>query len=551
VARIFITFGLIATLTVCVSAQDAQPAQATSTISGTVVDALTNQPLKAANVWVRSFQPGQVGRRISSATTDAEGHFTLEGLAPGRYFVSASREDYVGQRGGGNASGGKSLTVAPDQHINDVVIQLTPGATINGHVKNADGKPLAGASVEVMRYFTEAGRKQLHGVRPAALSNLTGEYRITGLAPGRYYLRASASATESAKSSSKQVYASAYYPGSSELARAMELAVLPGADLSGIDLTLATVATVEISGRVLIAGAPIPAANADVTLVDPDGGSFSTRNCTTDGKGNFELHNVLPGNYELLAQIEPQTKKSKTLFGSRAINVGKVNVRKVEIVIGPGTDISGRIHLDDKADDKTKIDLSRVSVDLEPEGSSAVTALMPGVDSASVNSDGSFLFTDIPEGTYWLNFSALPAGYYMKATGGLDVLESAVTVARGQSLPTLDFALSSNVAGLEGDVSNRDGPAAGASVVVVPGGARTARSRYYRQSRTDQSGRFSMRSLIPGDYKIFAFEDVERGAYLNPDFLQPFEDRGQAVHLSEGAHLSLHLEAIPASETSP
>ena len=67
---------------------------------------------------------------------------------------------------------------------------------------------------------------------------------------------------------------------------------------------------------------------------------------------------------------------------------------------------------------------------------------------------------------------------------------------------------------------------------------------------TEQSGRFSMKSVVPGDYKAFAFEEVGRGAYLNPDFLQAFEDRGQTVHLAEGDSVNVRLEEIPASESS-
>ncbi|HEY4904371.1 MAG TPA: carboxypeptidase regulatory-like domain-containing protein [Candidatus Sulfotelmatobacter sp.] len=563
-ARIVFIFGILLGLlaaSFCACAQDVQPSQATSqatsSISGTVVDVITGQPLKSANVWARNFQPGQGGRHFSSASTDAEGHFLLDGLAPGRYAISASREDYVGQRRGGNGSGSKLLTVVADQHIDNLILPLTPGAVVAGHVRDAAGKALTGVSVEVLRYFYDGGQKQLHGVRSPSLTNPEGEYRIPGLAPGRYYLRASTvsggehSKSSSSKSSSKEAYAAAYYPGSSDLIRAVELVVLPGADLSGIDLTLPSVRTVDVSGKVLTAGNSIPATQAEVTLVDADGSPSSTRQCVTDVKGNFELHDVLPGNYVLLAQVDPQTKKSKMFFGSKPVDVDKVNLSKIEIAIGPGTDVSGRIHLDDKGDDKAKIDLSHISVELQPEGNSSVTALMPGVDNASVNSDGGFLFTDVPEGTYLLNFSSLPAGYYMKSTGAADALETGVTVARSQPLPALDLTLSSKVARLEGDVSSSDQPAAGASVVLVPEGTRTAHTRYYRQSMTDQSGRFSMKSIVPGDYKVFAFEDLERGASLNPDFLQPFEDRSRSVHLQEGGDLNLRLEAIPASETSP
>jgi protocatechuate 3,4-dioxygenase beta subunit len=566
VAKTFLIFAtamaMTAVLAISASAQNgAPPDQATASISGAVVDAATSQPLKAANVWARSFQPGQGGRRSSSATTDAEGHFTLNGLVPGRYVVSASREDYVGRRST-NGPNAKIITLAPDQHVDDILLQLTPGAIIAGHVKNADGKPLPGASVELLQYFYDGGEKQLHGVRAPALSGSEGEYRITGLVAGHYYLRASAPApSENPKASSKspskssskskEGYAPTYYPGASDVTRAVDLTIRPGQDLSGIDLTLASVPTVDVSGRVLLSANSIPAANAEVSLVDADGSPSSTRESTADTKGNFALHDVFPGSYVLLAQTDPQTKNGKSLFGSKTIQVSKANIAKAEIAIGPGTDVSGHIHLEDRGDDKTKVDLTRISVELQPQGASSVTALMPPVDNAMVSADGSFQFTDVPEGTYLLSLSSIPAGYYAKPTGGVDVLATALTVGHNQALPALDFTLSSKVARLEGDVSNSDQPASGAAVVLVPENGGAAHTGDYRRSMTDQSGRFFMKSVIPGDYKIFAFEDLERGASLNPDFLQPFEDRAQTVHLQEGADLNVRLEVIPASETSP
>jgi protocatechuate 3,4-dioxygenase beta subunit len=569
VLRTFLIFGfaiaMTAVLSIRAGAQTAAPAQATASISGTVVDAASSQPLTGANVWARNFQPGQGGRRSSSASTDAEGHFTLDGLTPGRYLVSASREDYVGWHST-HSPNAKLLTLAPDQHLDDILLQLTPGAIIAGHVKNADGKPLPGASVEVLQYFYDGGQRQLHGVRAPALTGSDGEYRITGLVAGHYYLRASAPAPsqspkaenpKSSKSSSKasskpkEGYAAAYYPSASDVTRAVDLTIRPGQDLSGIDLTLPSVPLVDVSGTVLISGNSVPAANAEVSLVDAEGSPSSTRDSTADAKGNFELHDVLPGSYVLMAQTDPPTKNGKTLFGSKPIQVSKAKIVEAEIAIGPGTDVSGRLHLEDKGDEKTKVDLTRIKVELQPQGASSVTALMPAVDNAMVSADGSFVFTNVPEGTYRLSFFSLPAGYYAKASGGVDVLETALTVGPNQALPALDFTLSSKVARLEGDVSNSDQPSSGAAVVLVPENAGTAHAFDYRRSMTDQSGRFFMKSVIPGDYRVFAFEDLERGASLNPDFLQPFEDRAQTIHLQEGADLNVRLEAIPASETSP
>jgi hypothetical protein len=60
-----------------------------------------------------------------------------------------------------------------------------------------------------------------------------------------------------------------------------------------------------------------------------------------------------------------------------------------------------------------------------------------------------------------------------------------------------------------------------------------------------------MRNVVPGDYTLFAWEEIDRGAYFDPEFLGRYEDRGHAVHIEENGHLSVELDAIPAAETLP
>jgi len=60
---------------------------------------------------------------------------------------------------------------------------------------------------------------------------------------------------------------------------------------------------------------------------------------------------------------------------------------------------------------------------------------------------------------------------------------------------------------LQGVVKDRNGSGVGGATVVLlrPGGQRTP------SSWTDQIGRFHMNSIPPGDYKIFAWADIEEG----------------------------------------
>lgn len=68
---------------------------------------------------------------------------------------------------------------------------------------------------------------------------------------------------------------------------------------------------------------------------------------------------------------------------------------------------------------------------------------------------------------------------------------------------------------------------------------------------SDQTGRFSLRGLRPGDYTVYAWENVEGEAYYNPDFLKANDGQGTTLHISEGEHKSLELQVIRDGEEQP
>ena len=83
---------------------------------------------------------------------------------------------------------------------------MLPQGVISGRVVDEDGDPISGASVQILRQAYMRGRKQL----TPAQSNMTndkGEYRIFGLAPGKYFVTATHSSVEF-----EQVYGVTYYP---------------------------------------------------------------------------------------------------------------------------------------------------------------------------------------------------------------------------------------------------------------------------------------------------------------------------------------------------
>jgi hypothetical protein len=84
--------------------------------------------------------------------------------------------------------------------------------------------------------------------------------------------------------------------------------------------------------------------------------------------------------------------------------------------------------------------------------------------------------------------------------------------------------------------------------VLVPDAARRARSDLFLTAATDQYGRFTISGISPGEYRALAFDHVERGAYRDPDFLEPFEDEGETLKLEEGGQRVVELELLAAAD---
>jgi len=95
-------------------------------------------------------------------------------------------------------------------------------------------------------------------------------------------------------------------------------------------------------------------------------------------------------------------------------------------------------------------------------------------------------------------------------------------------------------------VSKEQQPFPGATVALVPDSPHRGERRLFGSASTDQNGHFLLQGLSPGDYKVFAWEKIEAGAYTSPEFLQPYENLGESVHITEGSRNSMQVDLIPA-----
>jgi hypothetical protein len=222
--------------------------------------------------------------------------------------------------------------------------------------------------------------------------------------------------------------------------------------------------------------------------------------------------------------------------------VGNGNVENLNLLLTPGIDLKGQVRVEGQGD----VHLESLSVLLEVKDS-----IPMGRPGTRVKDDGSFAIENVAADTYTVTVNGMPDGYYTKAVrlGDADGLENPLDLTQGAG-NVLEILINPNGGQVDGNVDNAgQQPAGGATVVLVPN-ARRQQPSLYKTASTDQYGHFSFKGIAPGDYKLFAWDEVEYRAYEDPEFMKPYENLGQGVTIRESAHETAQLKLI-LTEASP
>jgi hypothetical protein len=269
-------------------------------------------------------------------------------------------------------------------------------------------------------------------------------------------------------------------------------------------------------------------------------------------------------------------------FVARApLEIGTSDVDGVELVIRRGVDIEGRVRVEGMpenvlppaetaphlpSENEEQLEMTKLHVSLrlrdtdrwlggsarvKEDGGFVAKNLTDG-DYRISKEDGGFVAKNLTDGDYRISLHGTPSDFYLKAArlGASDILEEGFSLGGGPPSGRFELTLNPHGARVEGTVSNDEGqPVSGASVVLVPEMRRRDQGRFYKTTSTDQYGNFQLRGITPGEYVIFAWEEIEGGAYRDPDFLRPFEKRGQSLRVQEGQAANVTLEVIAARDS--
>jgi len=543
-----------------------------ASLEGIVVSAGTNVPISGATVELTGIAPrmvegssaterGVISVNVREAETDGsvlsytaitrkDGRFEIRNVRPGSGYqlIALHYPDYVPAQYGQRIPTvpGRSLTVASGDQLKDLRIEMTPGATISGRVVDARGQGVRNVQVELRRpWYLEGWRLlvewnelvgRLQGVGKAnragvVRTNERGEFTFSGLAPAQYYVRTNLADESTLK------------PINLRAGQIVDDIRIPAPESSP---RMVTGSVREIDGSFVSEG--------QVSVTRRDAVPIYARPRVAAGlieNGLFELLLPGPGKYVITAVAADDPSN---LRGRREIEVRDADLIDVRMVLMNTFSVAGTVTFEgslpaaNSRTDTLSLNLYPMSADLTAPSAIRFPA-----------ANGAFRFEKVMAGDYRVEVlpvlsvppsSLLPAVFenvFVKSVtlDGKDVLNEGLHLEAAPRR-NLEIVISTNGGVLDGSVLDADAsPRANVTIVAVPSAPRRRRGDLYKYVSTDDEGRFVLTGLAPGDYKLFAFERVEEGAWQDAEFIKLFEDRGTTVRVQEGRRSTADIRIIP------
>jgi len=520
----------------------AQATLRTADVEGVVRNLKTSEPLVDVRVTLTpEITPGVPLTAVAptsskTATTDAEGKFTIAGINAGRYTISATRTLFFRPK---RDAGPVTLSISEGQRLSGVQILLSPTAVIAGRVIDERREPLRSIRVEAVRREFRDGLRQWTNAGTSTTDD-RGEYRLFNLPPGTYFIRATQSTGSTAL----------YYPGVPDSSSAVPVSVDVGNEAGAIDIEMRRIP--EYSVQLKLGGIP-PGSTANFLIRRRTGlaNEQLLARPETLPDNTYKLGQMPQGVYDVMVQVfTPTTVQPRTLTHAAniPITVTNTNLDLGTVAIPATLSVSGRIVVPDPLPSPlipAGLILTMRALDL----TLPITAAVRGsATTQGFNPDGTFTISNVVPGRYQLALTGLPPDTFLVSAkeGTREVLDTGFTVNGTQSLLELTVAGPGAVASVVGTVVNALGqPVPSSTVALIPAPERRSNPAAFRVTNSDQSGNFTMRSVMAGDYRVLAWEEIEAGAHMDPEFLKIYETRGENVRVQRGSQNSVTVRIIP------
>lgn len=379
-------------------------------ITGQILDE-QGHPLKGAVVsaWrMRYLSPGE--RRLDfagNATSGENGDYRIDGLRPGTYFVDAKASEMIAPTffpATATAADAAPITVTANSGANVSIRLLSiPLARVSGQIASALGRPSAD-------FYVMMAPRRDDGAQVSAL-NLTsevdaaGKFAIDKVAPGNYDVEVVSKARLEAIGATGRIGADV---GTNDEAGSARVTV-DGLDIG--DVFIRTQPPTAVSGKVLLDGAPPSAAIAGRLTVRMSenagpGSAASVMNASfavPDTNGAFTMQAIPGGRLLRVYGVPAGVALKRVLVRDADVTEAGFDVASspisdvvVELTSKPAV-VSGRMTDDHGA----PIGGAGVIV-FSTDSSRWRLVLTRVVVSGRTKADGTFSFTGLPAGSYYL-----------------------------------------------------------------------------------------------------------------------------------------------------
>ena len=506
-------------------------------------------------------------------TTDDSGRFAFPDLPAGRYTITAEKPAYVRAYYGSKLVGrgpGTPIALTEGQRLTDVAIALLRGAVIEGTVFDENDVPMADAQISVYQPVLVNGERKL--VNPPGSQWTTtddrGIYRVYGLAPGEYTVRAGGgnprgetglttpaeinaalrelqgsspgAAVQPGAGPPRVSRTGAYFPGVTDAALAEFFTLAAGQERTGVDLRSPLVRPTRLEGTAVgPTGQPLRAVMIGLANASTGGMYMSLGGIRPQEDGRFRVVSVTPGRYLFFGRGKEGGGSTGDpsllpLWTSAEVTVNEQDFLDLVLQFLPGTSVSGRLAFrgSQTPPDRTKIRLALAAVP-----TIAGTAVSP--PAMSPQADGSFAFTNVAPGKYRLALTGAGSWSLRSAiVNGRDTLDQPLEVPPGQDVSDVAVTLTDQPAEISGIVLDQLGRPTPEYAIVVFSTDRahwsTAPRRVSGVVKAGSDGRFTVTGLPPGEYFLTVLTDPDPSQLRDPSFLEPLAASAIRITLGEG-----------------
>lgn len=538
----------------------------TARVSGRVIAADTGTPIRRARININS-RDAQFNRSVA---TDSEGRYELAALPAGRYRLFVNRPGFVTLEYGQARpfEVGKPLDLTAGQVLQKIDFNLPRGSAITGRITDEFGDPIADVQVQALRYQYVNGERQLAdaGGRLSQTDDL-GAYRIFGLMPGDYIVRASMrqNMPDGARDADveRTGYPGTYYPGVVDLSQAQMVTAALGEEVSSIAFPLVPARLSRVSGTVMGSDGR-PLAGAMVIIRPRTGAGMGALRMNLIGNagnnqvradGSFQLRNVPPGEYVLDVQQRPRNLRNvqdnnlaQLEFASVPLSVSGGDIDNLTVVTTQGATVSGRVAYEGHSAPKPTLQVTASP----PSGGAAPIGMLVNaraLGGGRVNNDGTFELRGLA-GPQMIRVQAVPTGWALKSItiDGVDITDASYDFRPGNTVTGMLITLTDRLSEITGSVHDTRGQPVADYVLVAFTEDPTlwgAQSRFVQTTRPNQNGTFSVKGLPAGRYLAAVVPALENGMQSDPAVLEQLRSGARSFSLTEGQTLNLTLAMTP------